>query len=132
MATSRATKTADNRRVFERLPLSVPIFIRGVDEYGRKFIEFSTSVDISAGGLLVGLQRFLPVGSKVVIEIPVSQHKVSRGKQVGSPRNVIPARTIRSQSHHEHGQLVALKFHRPLCQTAKAAAPKAKSKSNSQ
>jgi hypothetical protein len=63
----RSRKTTE-RRGAERLPLAVPVFVRGTSAQGE-FLEFTTALNVSASGMLVGLQRELPLGARVVLEV---------------------------------------------------------------
>ncbi|MFQ5778316.1 MAG: PilZ domain-containing protein [Terriglobia bacterium] len=65
----RASRGVERRRS-TRLPLAVPIFVRGVDENGKEFLEFTTAFNISASGSLLATRRYLPRGSHVSLEIP--------------------------------------------------------------
>jgi len=65
----RGTK---ERRQSKRLPLAIPIFVRGVDEQGKEFLEFTTTLNISGSGVLLAMRRFLPAASKIVLEIPAA------------------------------------------------------------
>src|SRR5437868_3190201 len=113
-----------DRRKFERLPLAIPVFVRGLDPNGQEFIEFATALDISCGGALLAIQRHLPPGSKIMLEIPSApgiQEKIAgKGKQSFS------AKLVRV-TNGDHCKLLGLKFHRPLVskkprkRTAKAA-----------
>ena len=58
------------RRRWQRLPIPVPMFIRGLDEKGKGFLEFSTALNISAGGALMLTRRHLPSSSKISLQIP--------------------------------------------------------------
>ena len=58
------------RRRWQRLAVTVPMFIRGVDERGKDFLELSAALNISAGGALLVSRRFLPNDAKVSVEIP--------------------------------------------------------------
>lgn len=46
------------------------MFIRGVDERGKGFVELSAALNISAGGALLVTRRFLPSDSEISVEIP--------------------------------------------------------------
>jgi hypothetical protein len=59
------------RRRWQRLPIPVPIFIRGADERGKGFLEFSMAFNISAGGALMVTRRHLPSSSKISLQIPM-------------------------------------------------------------
>jgi len=65
-------KTARERRKYPRLPLSIPIFVRGTDEAGRDFLEFATALNISAGGILLATRRSVPRSASLMLEIPVA------------------------------------------------------------
>ena len=61
----------DSRR-WQRIPLAIPVFIRGVDTEGKEFLEFATALNISAGGALVATRRQIPRCTRLSIEIPVA------------------------------------------------------------
>ena len=69
MARKRARS---DQRKWQRIPLAIPVFIRGVDEQGRDFLEFATALNISAGGALVATRRQLPRCARLSLEIPVA------------------------------------------------------------
>jgi hypothetical protein len=58
------------RRRWQRLPIAIPFFVRGVDERAKEFLEFATAFNISAGGALVACRRDLLVGTRISLEIP--------------------------------------------------------------
>ncbi|HUS18110.1 MAG TPA: PilZ domain-containing protein [Terriglobales bacterium] len=105
---TRAKKGAE-RRKWQRLPLAIPVFVRGIEPSGRKFIEFATALDISVGGALLAIQRHLPQGSKIMLEIPSSP--IPKGKEAG--QKGLSAKLVRV-THGEQGQLLGLKFQKPL------------------
>lgn len=102
---------SSERRRWQRLPLPVPIFIRGEDEQGKGFLEFTTAVNISAGGALLVTRRYLPSASKISLEIPPPVFP----KQLDSQRPVrnLKARVV-TVRHSEHYHLCGLAFSRPL------------------
>ena len=65
-----AGKSEDERRRWQRVPLSVPVFVRGADDHGNPFLEFATALDISAGGALLLMRHNPEEGSSVSLEIP--------------------------------------------------------------
>ena len=105
---TRAKKGAE-RRKWQRLPLAIPVFVRGIEPSGRKFIEFATALDISVGGALLAIQRHLPEGSKIMLEIP--SNPIPKGKE--KSQKGLSAKLVRV-THGEQGQLLGLKFQRPL------------------
>ena len=100
-----------DRRRWERIPLAIPVFIRGKDADGKEFREFTTAFNISAGGALVAMRRFVPKASTISLEIPTgpmsSQH-VSRKVF----KNLV-GRAI-TVTHSEQCYLCGVKFSRPL------------------
>src|SRR5579863_1168409 len=60
------------RRLSQRLPLGVPIFARGVDEKGKEFLEFTTTLNISATGALLAMRRYLAPDTSITLEIPAA------------------------------------------------------------
>jgi len=60
------------RRRSERIPLAVPIFARGLDDQGKEFLEFTTTLNISTRGALLAMRRYLPPESSVTLEIPAA------------------------------------------------------------
>jgi PilZ domain len=80
------------RRRWQRLPLAIPIFVRGTNEHGKVFEDFATALNLSAGGLLLVSQRPLRVGSVVDLEIPSSipnHHPFDK-----PPATSLPARVV--------------------------------------
>lgn len=59
-------------RKWQRIPLAIPVFIRGMDTEGKEFLEFATALNISAGGALVATRRQLPRCARLSLEIPVA------------------------------------------------------------
>lgn len=110
---SRATRVspANDRRKWSRLPLAIPVFIRSRDGKGHDFLEFATSVNVSAGGMLVAMRRALPVLAELHLEIPSAP--VASLVPLPRPMRTLRARTLRS-TIAEGCYLLGLKFDRPL------------------
>jgi hypothetical protein len=64
-------KRAPERRRWPRLPLAIPVFVRGVDYHGRKFQEFCALLNVSEGGALLVTRTSLRPGTMVSVEIPI-------------------------------------------------------------
>ena len=112
MAVSAAgPRHAENRRRWERLPIAVPVFVRGKDDRGKEFLEFTTAINISAGGALLATRRYLPRSSHVSLEIPSAPLP-------GLSVPVGPVRTLGGQvvqiSNSAQYHLCGLQFSRPL------------------
>ncbi len=109
----RVAKSAPERRSFLRLPLAVPVFARGVDARGKEFLEFTTTLNISAGGALLAMRRPVPLDSTVYLEIPTAPlPKVSATPTL---IRTLEARVVRI-SFSEPSYLWALRFNRPIIQ----------------
>jgi c-di-GMP-binding flagellar brake protein YcgR len=99
------------RRRFERLSVSVPMFIRGSDaDKDKEFLHFVTAVNISAGGMLVASRSYLPPGCDVTIEFPeVPLLPEAVAQQL---RRKLQARVVRGATDKTF--LLGLEFAEPL------------------
>ncbi len=68
----RRTVSVAERRGWERLPISIPFFVRGTTASGEEFLEFATALNLSAGGVLLATRRYLEPGTQLSLEIPVA------------------------------------------------------------
>jgi hypothetical protein len=107
---SNLKQTADRRR-WERLPLAIPVFARGVDDKGKDFLDFTTVLEVSAGGALLATRRSLPLSSRLTLEIP-SAPLNERAAGRTSVRT-LRAKIIRVTSS-DRCHLAGLEFIRPL------------------
>jgi len=119
-------KKGSERRKWERLPLAIPVFVRGLDPNGRQFVDFATALDISVGGALLAIHRHLPRGSKIMIEIP-SAPVTNHTKVPRSTRQRLYAKAVRV-SEGENCKLMGLQFQKPLMMGHTPASPKATAK----
>jgi hypothetical protein len=99
------------RRHWQRLPLAIPLFIRGVDKQGKDFLDFTVALNISAGGALVATRRAIPRSTHLSLEVPSSPWPQLMA-QMRSVRS-LQARVVRLTSQDPHN-LCALRFKRPL------------------
>ena len=97
------------RRKWPRLPLAIPVFVRGRDDGEKDFVEFATALNVSAGGMLLAIRRVLPAMGQLTLEIP------SAPIAAWAP---VAARTLRAKTLRatpaEGYYLLGLKFSRPL------------------
>ncbi|HTW31635.1 MAG TPA: PilZ domain-containing protein [Candidatus Sulfotelmatobacter sp.] len=105
------SKPANERRKWARLPLAIPVFVRSRDGKGKEFLEFATSVNVSAGGMLVAMRRVLPAIAQIQLEIP-SAPVAALAPLPRAARNLRAKmlRTIPAAGYY----LLGLKFLRPL------------------
>ena len=104
-------KPENERRLWPRLPLAIPVFVRSRDEKGAEFLEFATALNISSGGALVAVRRSLSMSAQVLLEIPSAP--LSATTALPKAARTLRARTLRV-SHAEGYHLIGLKFSRPL------------------
>jgi hypothetical protein len=103
---------AEHRR-WPRLPLAIPVFVRGRVEPFKEFLEFATALNVSAGGMLVATRHPLAPSREVSLEIPSAPLAVSDGL----PRSTRTLRAKVMRSERADGySLVGLKFLRPLAE----------------
>lgn len=104
------------RRNWERLPLAIPIFVRGRDERGKEFLEFATALNLSAGGVLLAVSRALPLSAGVSLEVPSAP--LSDPNTLPRAVRRLQARVVHARPSNRH-QLIGLKFSRPLLRSRK-------------
>jgi hypothetical protein len=109
--TSRRKRGIRERRHSQRLPLAIPVFARGVDDRGKEFLEFTTTLNIGAGGVLLAMRKSLPPNSKVVLEIPAAP--LPKVGTVPEFVRTLPAHVVRV-TFSEPSYLWALRFNQPL------------------
>ena|ERR1035437_9967961 len=98
------------RREWDRLPISIPFFVRGSKSNGEKVLEFANALDISAGGVLLATQRYVEPNTHITLEVPTAlaskahlPHSVSR----------LEAMVLRCTPERQCF-LLALQFDRPM------------------
>jgi len=107
----KSQKSASERRRWERLPLAIPVFVRGLDPHGKQFIEFATALDISVGGALLAIQRHLPKGSRIMLELPSTPSPLVKVPR--QAKQSVSAKLVRV-TNGDQCQLFGLKFQKPL------------------
>lgn len=112
-------KPGTERREWPRLPLAIPVFVRSRDHAGKDFLEFATALNISAGGALVAVHRSVRPAAQVSLEIPSAPLAASASVRKNS-RN-LRGKIVRV-THAEGYHLLALKFTRPVANSAAAPA----------
>ena len=102
-------RSRGERRKWARLPLAIPVFVRSRDEKGKEFLEFATSLNVSAGGMLVAIRRTLPPIAQIRLEIP-SAPVAAMAPRAARTLNAKTLRTTPADGYY----LLGLKFIRPL------------------
>jgi len=104
-------RSRSERRKWARLPLAIPVFVRSRDEKGKEFVEFATSLNVSAGGMLVAIRRTLPAIAQIRLEIPSAP--VAAMALLPRAARTLNAKTLRTTPADGY-YLLGLKFVRPL------------------
>src|SRR5579862_7861236 len=103
-------RSAQERRKWSRLPLAIPVFVRSRDRKGKEFLEFATSLNVSAGGMLVAIRRVLPAVSQIRLEIPSAPVAAFVLPKAARALRARALRTTPAEGYY----LLGLKFARPL------------------
>ena len=103
----------DDRRKWERIPVAIPVFVRGKDGDGKEFREFTTAFNIGGGGVLLATRRYVPRSSTISLEIPAGPLSGLAMPQKYYRDMIGRAVTI---THTEQCYLCGVKFSRPLTQ----------------
>ena len=101
---------AGERRKWSRLPLGIPVFVRSRDEKGNECLEFATSLNVSAGGMLLAVRRPLRLTDPLRLEIPSAPVAATA---VASVARTLEGRTLRVAPANGY-YLLGIKFLRPL------------------
>ena len=106
----RRTVTVAERRGWDRLPISIPFFVRGKNSDGEEFLEFATALNLSAGGVLLATRRYLDPGTEISLEIPVA---LVNKAQLPRSVSLLHATVLRCTADRQYF-LLGLQFHEPL------------------
>ena len=106
----RRTASIGERRDWDRLPISIPFFIRGTKNTGEEFLEFATALNLSAGGVLLATKRYLDPGTEISLEVPVA---LVNKAQLPRSVSLLHATVLRCTPDRQYF-LLGLKFQEPL------------------
>lgn len=98
------------RRKWDRLPISVPFFIRADQESGQELLEFASALNLSAGGALLASRQYLDPGTNVRLEIPVA---LVNKAQLPRSVSLLHAKVLRCVPDRQYF-LVGFEFKPPL------------------
>src|SRR6185312_4338211 len=98
------------RRKWDRLPISIPMFVRANNESGEEFLEFATALNLSAGGVLLASRKYLDPGTSVRLEIPVA---LVNKAQLPQSVSLLQAKVLRCTPDRQYF-LLGLEFNTPL------------------
>jgi hypothetical protein len=106
----RVRRPASDRREWDRLPISIPFFVRGKKATGEEFLEFATALNLSAGGVLLATRRYLEPGTQISLEIPVA---LVNKAQLPRSVSLLHATVLRCTADRQYF-LLGLRFSEPL------------------
>ena len=106
----RRTVSVAERRGWERLPISIPFFVRGRSASGEEFLEFATALNLSAGGVLLAARRYMEPGSEITLEIPVA---LANKAQLPRSVSLLQATVLRCTADRQYF-LLGVQFREPL------------------
>jgi hypothetical protein len=106
----RRSASVAERRGWDRLPISIPFFVRGTKPGGEEFLEFATALNLSAGGLLLATRRYLDPGTQISLEIPVA---LVNKAQLPRSVSLLHATVLRCTPDRQYF-LLGLQFDEPL------------------
>lgn len=102
------------RRDWDRLPISIPFFVRGRKLTGEDFLEFATALNLSAGGVLLATKRYLDPGTQISLEIPIA---LVNKAQLPRSVSLLHATVLRCTPDRQYF-LLGLQFEEPLIASA--------------
>src|SRR5664279_4843495 len=97
------------RRRWDRFSLTIPFFVRTTDRNGREFLEFSTALNVSAGGILLASRHDFDCGTRVSLDIPTPIWPI----HVPRTGTLLQEKVLRSVPTR-HYFLLGLQFESPL------------------
>jgi PilZ domain len=98
------------RRRWSRLPLAIPVFVRSHDQNGRDSLEFATSLNVSAGGMLLAVRRAFKPEAQLRLEIPSAPVATMAGTHVARTLQGRALRVAPADGYY----ILGIKFGRPL------------------
>jgi c-di-GMP-binding flagellar brake protein YcgR len=110
-SSTNGVKSGSERRKWVRLPLAIPVFVRSRDHNSNEILEFTTILNVSAGGMLVAVRKVPRLSSEIRLEIP--SVPVSAPATISKASRGLRARVLRS-TPVEGYTLLGLKFSHPL------------------
>jgi PilZ domain len=106
----RRTVSVAERRGWERLPISIPFFVRGTSASREEFLEFATALNLSAGGVLLATRRYIDPGTQISLEIPVA---LANKTQLPRSISQLQATVLRCTADRQYF-LLGVQFQEPL------------------
>ncbi len=84
--------------------------MRGRKATGEEFLEFTTALNVSAGGVLLAAKRYLEPNTHITLEVPIA---LINKAQLQHSASVLNATVLRC-TPERHYYLLGLQFEKPL------------------
>ena len=109
MSFASASTPALERRRERRVPVNLPMLVRGIDRSGLSFEEHTSSVNLCRGGVAFATRYALDLGSQVEIRIPLSPTPSSEETEFSTLGRIVHMKAGRNA----HELIVGLEFTGP-------------------
>jgi PilZ domain-containing protein len=109
MTAASATTPALERRRERRVPVHLPIVVRGMDLTGMSFEEHTSCENICRGGAAFATRYPLNLGIKLEIQIPVVPTAASKDTEFSTQGRIVHVMPGRDQ----HERIVGVEFTGP-------------------
>ena len=103
------------RRDWDRLPISIPFFVRGRKLTGEECLEFAPALNVSAGGVLLATKRYFDPGTQISLEVPIA---LVNKAQLPRSVSLLHATVLRCTPDRQYF-LLGLQFEEPLIPESK-------------
>lgn len=111
LVSSHHGRVDQDRRRFQRIHLQIPLFVRGVDSRGGRFVELAKTLDISALGAFLVCP--CPAAKGQVITLTVPAPSISSSALVPAGMSPILAKVVRCQGVGDV-HLIGAEFLKPI------------------
>jgi hypothetical protein len=98
------------RREWDRLPITIPFFMRGSKSTGEEFLDFAAALNVSAGGVLLATKRYLEPSTQTLLEVPIAS---ATKAQLPHSISLLNATVLRCTLERKYF-LLGLQFAKPL------------------
>ena len=89
MTAASASTPALERRRERRVPVNLPMLVRGTDRAGEPFEELTSSVNLCRGGAAFATRYALVLGSRLEINIPASPSTTEKDAEFSTHGRIV-------------------------------------------
>ena len=89
MTAANASTPAPERRRERRVPVNLPILVRGTDRAGESFEEHTSSVNLCRGGAAFATRYAVDLGSRLEISIPAAASAVEKDAEFSTQGRIV-------------------------------------------